>query len=355
METKSENSGAGKATAAVLVGVAGLLLAASALVLVALEKRRADAELRRLEIRVDQAAESGTGRRLDQLESHFRSLASNHLTLGEQVGSARQFDALVNDLTYLRADLGPMLERLDRLGTGTNTSAEVKMQAEKMAGMRARLATLTAEPVPYSPEELALLRSDRAPVRTRDLEQMADLGREAQRAYAEGRHADAEAGYQKLLALNPRDHLTLANLGTVQMELGKLAEAETNLLAALKLHSNDAKTVSLIGLVKLRQQKLDDALGFLGRAAAMDPANAENHNYLGVVLSQQGHRTAAESAFRTALRIAPDYAVAHFNMAVYYITSKPPAVSLAKYHYERAVKAGHPKNAQLEKMLAGGK
>jgi Flp pilus assembly protein TadD len=351
METKSENSGAGKATAAVLVGMAGLLLGAAALVLVALEKRQSESEVRRLEKRLDEAAEGDLGRRLDQVELHMRSLASNHLTLTESAATEEQFRSMLNDLTYMRANLGPLLDRLDHLGSGTNAPAEIRKQAEEMASLQARLATLSAEPVPYTPEELALLRSDQAPVRTRDLKLMAELSRQGEDAYAAGRHADAEVIYRKLLELNPRDHLTLANLGTVQMELGKLDDAERNLLGALELHANDAKTVSLIGLVKLRQQKLDDALGYLGRAAAMNPKDAEAHNYLGVVLSQKGQRTAAEAAFRMALKIAPEYGVAHFNMAVYYITANPPSVSLARYHYDRAVKAGHPKHAQVEKML----
>ena len=250
METKSENSGAGKATAAVLVG-------------------QSESEVRRLEKRLDEAAEGDLGRRLDQVELHMRSLASNHLTLTESAATEEQFRSMLNDLTYMRANLGPLLDRLDHLGSGTNAPAEIRKQAEEMASLQARLATLSAEPVPYTPEELALLRSDQAPVRTCDLKLMAELSRQGEDAYAAGRHADAEVIYRKLLELNPRDHLTLANLGTVQMELGKLDDAERNLLGALELHANDAKTVSLIGLVKLRQQKLDDALGYLGRAAAV--------------------------------------------------------------------------------------
>ena len=31
---------------------------------------------------------------------------------------------------------------------------------------------------------------------------------------------------------------------------------------------------------------------------------------------------------------------------------RPPALALAKWHYEKAVASGHPKNAELERMLA---
>ncbi|MDB6039426.1 MAG: Tetratricopeptide 2 repeat protein, partial [Verrucomicrobiales bacterium] len=37
--------------------------------------------------------------------------------------------------------------------------------------------------------------------------------------------------------------------------------------------------------------------------------------------------------------------------AVIYATQQPPALELARYHYQKALNAGHPKNPQLEAML----
>ena len=49
------------------------------------------------------------------------------------------------------------------------------------------------------------------------------------------------------------------------------------------------------------------------------------------------------------------HAEAHHNLAVVYATQKPPFTALAKFHYEKALAAGHKKNADLEKILSAEK
>ena len=103
--------------------------------------------------------------------------------------------------------------------------------------------------------------------------------------------------------------------------------------------------------MKLRQGKLDDALDVLAQAAKLDPKNAEIQNHLGLVLSQKGLRREAETALRKSVELDPNYAGAHNNLAVIYITQKPPSPALAKWHYQKARELGMPANPQLEKML----
>jgi len=62
-------------------------------------------------------------------------------------------------------------------------------------------------------------------------------------------------------------------------------------------------------------------------------------------------RGAAETALRKAIQLEPNHASAHHNLAVIYLTQKPPLVELAKWHYQKALAAGHPRNADLEKLL----
>ncbi len=47
----------------------------------------------------------------------------------------------------------------------------------------------------------------------------------------------------------------------------------------------------------------------------------------------------------------PDYADAHFNLAVIYSTSQPPAKELARRHYEKAVALGAQPDPTLDKSL----
>ena len=135
--------------------------------------------------------------------------------------------------------------------------------------------------------------------------------------------------------------------------VNKLKEAEDNVNRVLDSHPDDPKSVMLLGLVRLRQNDLNGAMVQLARATELDSDNAETHNYLGIVLSQKGQRKAAENAFRRALKLDPGYAIAHYNLAVHYVTAKPPAGGLAKWHYEKAVRAGHPRQPRVEKLLQG--
>src|SRR6185312_5146513 len=93
-------------------------------------------------------------------------------------------------------------------------------------------------------------------------------------------------------------------------------------------------------------------LDVLSRSAQLDPKNPETENYLGITLSQQGQREAAETALRRAIMLNPNYADAHVNLAVIYATAKPPFMELAKYHYNKALSLGQPPNPELEKELA---
>jgi Tfp pilus assembly protein PilF len=89
----------------------------------------------------------------------------------------------------------------------------------------------------------------------------------------------------------------------------------------------------------------------LSRAAKADPQSAEIQNYLGVTLSHKGMRIPAETALRKAIEIDPSYGNAHNNLAVIYATQQPPLIQLARWHYQKAISSGQPRNPDLEKLL----
>jgi len=49
--------------------------------------------------------------------------------------------------------------------------------------------------------------------------------------------------------------------------------------------------------------------------------------------------------------VNPEYAEAHFNLAVIYATAKPPSIALAKRHYEKALELGSGPDARLDSLL----
>jgi tetratricopeptide (TPR) repeat protein len=179
----------------------------------------------------------------------------------------------------------------------------------------------------------------------------AALVAEAQRDFAARRYDKAEEKYLQVLRQDENNIYTLANLAAIQLELNHLDEAEKNINRAVAAAPDDAYSLSILGYLRYRQQKYNEALDALSKAAKLEPSNAEIQNYLGLTLTQKGLRSAAETAFRKAIVLDPNYASANYNLAVFYLTQKTPEPQLARWHYEKAVQGGLPRNPDLEKMF----
>ena len=278
-----------------------------------------------------------------------------------QTEEARRIKQLESRVETLQRQLA--VANREAGGKGSDGAARADDLAAQVAALRARIQVYEAKPVPYLPEELALFRQSPArlasndqPVRRstsipRPPKGMESLVVEAQRLFARGEFAPAEEKYQQVLRQDDKNVYTLANLGAIQLEQGKFDDAEKNLRRALSLAPDDVYSLQTLGYLKFRQEKYDDALTFLSQAAQFSPDSAEIQNYLGVTLSHKGQRAAAESALRKAVQLEPGYASAHNNLAVIYATQEPPLVELARYHYQKALAAGHPKNSELEKLF----
>ena len=265
-----------------------------------------------------------------------------------------------------RDELQKKLDAAQKELYGRNSKAAVAKVDELMSQLevlRARLEVFESRQVPYSPEELALFKNPNAVLPVTDPRQgmksvkelpsgTTQLIAEAQRDFSARRLDDAEQKYLEVLRRDDRNVNTLANLATIQMEMGHLDEAEKHIQAALAVAPNDAYSLSILGNLRYRQGNYDEALNALSRAAKADPQNAEIQNFLGLTLSQKGLRVAAETALRKAVQLQPEYGSAHYNLAVVYLTQQPPMVELARWHYEKSLAAGFPANRDLEKMLA---
>jgi len=248
---------------------------------------------------------------------------------------------------------------------GKSGSGRVKDLETQVTALRARLDTLEAHKVDYSAEELALFKppetelstpdgkSDSKPARAaRDFPAgSAALVSQAQTYFAAQQFDKAEAAYRQVLQLDRKNVPALANLAAIQVEAKHFDAAESTLGKAMAIEPDDAYTLYVLGLLRFRQARYDDALDALGRAAKLDPQKAEVQNYLGLALSEKGLRGPAEAALRKAIDLQPNYSGAHYNLALFYITQQPKYPALARWHYQKAVSAGFPRNTDLEKML----
>jgi tetratricopeptide (TPR) repeat protein len=206
-------------------------------------------------------------------------------------------------------------------------------------GLLAATATIHAQPAPpandgrYVPEiARAAAGEGNAAFARRDLER-------------------ARRAYSKVLELAPDNLLGLVNLGVVEYSLKKLDEAEAHLKRAVQIKLDAAPAWLTLGIIYMDRNSLDEALAALAQATLYDPRNARARNYLGVVIGRKGWIDGAQAELRKAVEIDPNYSDAHFNLAVFYLESKPPSIELARRHYYRALELGAEPDHEIEKTL----
>jgi tetratricopeptide (TPR) repeat protein len=293
--------------------------------------------------------------RVKQLASQAPGVAATSVWTGDSEH--------VKQLEHERDDLQKKLDAAQKELYGRNSKAiasQVDQLADELETLRARLDVYESKAAPYTPEELALFRKPEAAVTDphrgeKSVSELppgtVELVAAAQRDFSERSYEQAEQKYLEVLKHDTKNASTLANLAAIQIEMGHYEDAEKNLKAALASTPDDSFGLSLLGNLKFRQNKYDDALKALSRAAKLDPQNAEIQNFLGLTLSEKGMRSAAETAFRKAVILNPNYGGAQNNLAVFYLTQNPPSVELARWHYQKAISTGFPRNPDLEKLL----
>ncbi|MDB6110055.1 MAG: Tetratricopeptide 2 repeat protein [Pedosphaera sp.] len=275
-------------------------------------------------------------------------------------------DAKIRQLEAQRDELQKSLDAATKeprgRKQGKEAAARIAELTRQLAALHARIEVFEARQVPYSPEELALFKlpenalvtSAHAPSRKalKDLPPAtAKLVSDAQRFMAGGELDKAEETCLQILKLDDQDVVVLDKLAAIQIQLNHWEEADKHVRQALAINPDDAYGLTVLGELKFRQQKYDEALEALSHAAKLSPQDPEIQNFLGLTLSEKGMRGPAETALRKAIQIDPGYGNAHNNLAVIYVTQKPPLLELARWHYQKAIAAGHPKNLELEKLL----
>ena len=212
--------------------------------------------------------------------------------------------------------------------------------------------TAVADPSTEPPSEGAAAARSLSTELSPELLAMVNQAREQ---FVKGNFAQAEELYQNFLERQPSNVVALANLGVAQFRQGKLTAAQLALEKAVKVEPNDAFSLTTLGAVMIEQGRIDDAVNYLERANAALPDDAITLNYLGVASSQLGQFGKAEQSLRRAITVRPEYAEAHFNLAVIYATAKPPSIALAKRHYEKALELGAGPDKRLASMLRSEK
>lgn len=178
-----------------------------------------------------------------------------------------------------------------------------------------------------------------------------DLIRKAKELFELGNYLEAEKVYQKIVETSPQNYFALSNLAAVQIEAGKLSAAEVALKKAMEINPEDSFAYTNLGILYCRQGKFEEAISILRKALEASQTDHVAHTYMGVALGQKNENSDSEKELMKAIELRPDYAPAHFNLAVLYATMQPPSRELAKHHYRLATKLGAEPDASLERLL----
>lgn len=170
-------------------------------------------------------------------------------------------------------------------------------------------------------------------------------------AFQRGDLASAKASFQLVLELAPGNLATTINLGLIEYREKNFAAAEDRLKQAVRRDPEAALAWLILGVVQYEQNKLDAALAALAQAVLLEPKDPRAHHYLGVTVGRKGWYSAAEDEMRKAIELDPDYAEAHYNLAVFYLERVPPAVELARRHYQKSLDLGADPDSQVEQKL----
>ena len=295
--------------------------------------RLAQEEMQRLEIKSD------------TLNDKINELAKPTLELSE----AEQEMLKRPVVTLLDADAAKMSVEVSAIKPPDKShDAEGEAAPASPEATPADPAAAAAEPAPAT-EAAAAAES----LNTEISSELMALVNEAREEFIKGNFTKAEELYVKFLESQPDNVIALANLGVAQFRQGKLTAAQLALEKAVKVDPNDAFSLTTLGAVMIEQNRIQDAVGYLERANTSSPDDPITLNYLGVASSQLGEFGKAEQSLRRAITVKPEYAEAHFNLAVIYATAKPPSIALAKRHYEKALELGSSPDKRLATMLQG--
>jgi len=177
------------------------------------------------------------------------------------------------------------------------------------------------------------------------------LGERAVAAFEKKDWETARKAYLEMLELDDGNALVWANLGAVEQQAGKMKRAVECFENSVKYNPQLAQSWTALGLLVQQQGDAYRAISCFSRAIHEEPEDARAHNYLAITVKGLGWADAAEAELQKAIDLKPDYGIAHFNMALMLLERRPPAVELARRHYEKALSLGVAKDEVVERRL----
>ncbi len=143
--------------------------------------------------------------------------------------------------------------------------------------------------------------------------------------------------YQEAVRRKSDSLAGLAGLGNALEQAARHAEAASAFQRAAGQYPGDATAWRKLGEVRVKQGQWAEAAAALQKSVQLDGEVPETHYAWGTLWSRPGgNAERAEASFREAIRLQPDYAQAHMNLAI--LLSRRMQTEEADYEFACAVR-----------------
>lgn len=161
-------------------------------------------------------------------------------------------------------------------------------------------------------------------------------------AHQQGRLAQAEALYLRILQAEPGHFDARHLLGVIRHQQGRNAEALELVGAALAANPDSARALSNHGLILYTLRRFEEALASFEQAVALAPDFPDAHNNRGNALQRLKRNDEALECFERALALAPGYVEAHNNRGNALQGLRRFEEALASYRRALALRPAYP-------------
>ncbi len=138
--------------------------------------------------------------------------------------------------------------------------------------------------------------------------------KEAEKLVAQGRHADAEKVYRRVLAMDPDNPEAAQMIGVLTYQRGDKPRGKALVEEALKKSPSDYGTLLSYGVIVHYEGDNERAAQLFLQAIEANPRGDRAYHHYGYALNALGRHAEAEQALRKAVELKPGHAEAHFSL-----------------------------------------
>ena len=155
-----------------------------------------------------------------------------------------------------------------------------------------------------------------------------------------GRDKEAEETWNKGLALNPLANEIQVNLGELYLQKNDLRRAKEYFQSAIQSNPDDFLAYFDLGQVLEQEYLIEEAAEAYEKSLRKNPGYALTHYSLGTLYAQKANPRALWH-LKITIKLAPNFAEAHNNLAVLYASMDPPQLELARVYAQKAISLGY--------------